>query len=520
MSAGGFIDACGFIPASSGTGSFVVSTNVVGYQTPASAAAVNAAVYSYRAESADKSQWEEGFGAYTVSTTTLARTTITANSLGTTVAVSFTAAPNVFITALSADLENASLLNSGAIAGKLVSALLQGYLSGLTLSTAGSSATFGIASGVAADSTGVDMMSLASAITKTTSAFAAGSGNGALDTGAIAASTWYHAHEIKNETSGAVDVLVSLSATAPTLPSGFTIFRRIGAMKTDVSSHWTAFSQNGNEFLLSVPVVDIAVSANLSTTVATFTLASVPTGIKVNALGVMLLQTAAASTGILISSLDTAGATPAVNGIGYTAVNSETPMGGFTNIRTNTSGQFRALATSAADLSWTTMGWIDNLGGAIVSGATTVTPGQLPGTATNDNANAGNVGEYISSSVASGAAVALTSVTTANVTSISLPAGDWDVSAMGYFTGGASTTFNRGEISISTTSATENTTPGQVGSFPAGGATVFNNDPVYINVGPARLSLSATTTVYMVAQASFGTSTCSAYGLLRARRVR
>jgi hypothetical protein len=115
MSAGGFIDACGFIPASSGTGSFVVSTNVVGYQTPAGAGAVNAVVYSYRAESADKSQWEEGFGAYTTSGTTLARTTITANSLGTTAAVSFSAAPNVFITAMSADLENASLLSSGLV---------------------------------------------------------------------------------------------------------------------------------------------------------------------------------------------------------------------------------------------------------------------------------------------------------------------------------------------------------------------------------------------------------------------
>lgn len=115
MSAGGFLDACGFIPASSGTGSFVVSGAVTGYQTPASANAVNATVYSYRAESADKSQWEEGFGAYTVSTTTLARSTITANSSGGTTAISFSAAPNVYITAATADLTNASLLTSGTL---------------------------------------------------------------------------------------------------------------------------------------------------------------------------------------------------------------------------------------------------------------------------------------------------------------------------------------------------------------------------------------------------------------------
>ncbi len=57
MTANAFVDACGFIPASSGTGNFVVSSAVTGYQTPASAGAVNASVYSYRAESSDKTQW-------------------------------------------------------------------------------------------------------------------------------------------------------------------------------------------------------------------------------------------------------------------------------------------------------------------------------------------------------------------------------------------------------------------------------------------------------------------------------
>ena len=115
MSAGGFLDACGFVAASSGTGNFVVSSAITGYQTPAGAGAVNSTVYSYRAESADKTQWEEGFGAYTVSGTTLARTTITANSAGGTTAINFSAAPNVFITALSQDLQNASLLTSGTL---------------------------------------------------------------------------------------------------------------------------------------------------------------------------------------------------------------------------------------------------------------------------------------------------------------------------------------------------------------------------------------------------------------------
>lgn len=105
MSATGFVDACGFIPTAGGTGNFVASAAIQGYQLPATAGATNGTVYSYRAESSDKSQWEEGFGADSVagSVHTITRSTITANSSGGTTAINFTVAPNVFITALSAD---------------------------------------------------------------------------------------------------------------------------------------------------------------------------------------------------------------------------------------------------------------------------------------------------------------------------------------------------------------------------------------------------------------------------------
>lgn len=104
MSATGFLDACGFNPASGGTGDFVVSAAVTGYQTPASAGATNGAVYSYRAQSSDLSQWEIGFGAYATGTTTLARTTVTASSTGS--KVNFSAPPSVYVTALTADLDD------------------------------------------------------------------------------------------------------------------------------------------------------------------------------------------------------------------------------------------------------------------------------------------------------------------------------------------------------------------------------------------------------------------------------
>src|SRR5216684_1358028 len=80
--------------------------------------------------------------------------------------------------------------------------------------------------------------------------------------------------------------------------------------------------------------------------------------------------------------------------------------------------------------------------------------GQHQGTATNDNAAAGKVGEYISSTIATGSSVTLTTNTTANVTSISLTAGDWDVTGAVDFTFGATTSYTNLIGSVSSTSAT------------------------------------------------------------------
>lgn len=92
-----------FTPTAAGTTDFVVSAAVLGYQTPAQAGAIDGLTYSYMAQSSDLSQWEVGTGVYTVSSTTQARTTVLYNSSGTTAKINFSAAPTVFITALTTD---------------------------------------------------------------------------------------------------------------------------------------------------------------------------------------------------------------------------------------------------------------------------------------------------------------------------------------------------------------------------------------------------------------------------------
>jgi hypothetical protein len=154
-------------------------------------------------------------------------------------------------------------------------------------------------------------------------------------------------------------------------------------------------------------------------------------------------------------------------------------------------------------------------------------PGQRIGTQTVDNvqylgrtdggnAPAGVVGEFVSSTVASGSAVSLTSGTTANVTSIALTPGDWDVWGIVALHPAASTVLGNVSSGTSITSATLDA----LGTYETDTYQVTMTVDVAKSTARRRLSVSAATTVYMVVDATFTTSTCTAYGVLNARRVR
>lgn len=158
------------------------------------------------------------------------------------------------------------------------------------------------------------------------------------------------------------------------------------------------------------------------------------------------------------------------------------------------------------------------LTGPTISGGALV-DSPITGTTTNDNAAAGVVGEYISSVVATGSAVALTTDTPANVTHVSLTAGDWDVEGYVYFKPAATTNMTILQAAINTTSAT---IPADVGEAPISevSAALSQGFPASLPVARARVSLASTTSVYLVAQAKFNSSTCAAAGFVSARRVR
>ena len=71
-------------------------------------------------------------------------------------------------------------------------------------------------------------------------------GAGGLDNGTLAVSTFYAVHAIGDSFgNNAGSALISTSLTAPVLPAGYDMFRRIGFIKTDGSSHVLAFRQEG-----------------------------------------------------------------------------------------------------------------------------------------------------------------------------------------------------------------------------------------------------------------------------------
>lgn len=161
--------------------------------------------------------------------------------------------------------------------------------------------------------------------------------------------------------------------------------------------------------------------------------------------------------------------------------------------------------------------------GTVVAMATspTLTTPNIVGTSTNNSAAAGSVGEEVVSNVLVGSAVSVTTATGTNVTSISLTAGDWDVSAIGYYLGGATTNVVNFYTEINTASGTMGFASPNFAGFAFGASGIVPGaSTLSSTVPPKRISLSGTTTIYLNVYVTFSVSTMTAYGCIRARRIR
>lgn len=134
------------------------------------------------------------------------------------------------------------------------------------------------------------------------------------------------------------------------------------------------------------------------------------------------------------------------------------------------------------------------------------------GTTTNNNAATGSYGEYGESIIATGSAVSLTTATSANVTSVSLPSGG-DYQIWGNVGATATVSMTVFNAWISLTSATQ--PDGSLTSALTG----LTSTSIGMNVPSLRVSVAGATTVYLSTNCTF-TGTCGAYGKLQWRRLR
>ena len=211
-----------------------------------------------------------------------------------------------------------------------------------------------IATGKARDGADGANLVLASALTKRLDAtWAVGTNQGGLDTGSKANSTTYHLWLIGDSTT--VDVLFSTSATAPAMPGGYTLRRRIGAVLTDGSGAIRAFQQQGDEYLLATPPLDVATTIGASRTLQALT---VPAGVAVEA---RIRVSTNSAQAILVQPVFEADAAPSGTATPlFTVYQSQAAT---MDVRTNTSRQVALRATAAATACYlVTRGWIDRRG--------------------------------------------------------------------------------------------------------------------------------------------------------------
>lgn len=132
---------------------------------------------------------------------------------------------------------------------------------------------FTLNAGAASDSTNVDDIILPALVTNTISSV----GVNGVDIAVAIASTFYAVYVIGDSTGyKATASIISLSGVQPALPSGYDMFRRVGWILTDSSSHVLKFWQYGHnsarDMWYDTPIATPAITT--STTYVTQSLAA------------------------------------------------------------------------------------------------------------------------------------------------------------------------------------------------------------------------------------------------------
>lgn len=174
-----------------------------------------------------------------------------------------------------------------------------------------------------------------------------GNNQNKLDNGVAAANQSYHIFIIRKTVDGSTDLLFSASPTAPTMPSGYAGFRRVGSFVTVAGAVIKRFEYIGNECLFNNPLRDINVTG-VGATTALYTV-GVPAGIQVLAIMQMFARSTAGSAAY---NVNTPGNDDVASYNGPTAVSpatNQTVGFGRVYVFTNTSAQIQIAANVAGN---------------------------------------------------------------------------------------------------------------------------------------------------------------------------
>src|SRR3990167_4920785 len=213
-------------------------------------------------------------------------------------------------------------------------------------------------------------MSLTSILVKQLDAvWAVGTNAGMRATGVAIANTTYHIFLIKRPDTGVVDVAADTSPTganiAANTDAAYTKIRRIGSI-VRAGATILGFSQDGDTFWLSTPVLDISNTAAGTGPRTLHVLASMPTGFKLTAIVDAGFRSAGASGRLLyLSSPDSADAAPSTSASPLYTIRSNASTaehGGPFYIRADISAQIGSRVNSAENIDICLLGWIDRRG--------------------------------------------------------------------------------------------------------------------------------------------------------------
>ena len=321
-----------------------------------------------------------------------------------------------------------------------------------------------------------------------------------------------------NGVSGSVEnstttpaITLSLGAITPTTVNGLTVTTTTGTLTLSSGKTLTANNTLTLAGTDSTVMTFPSTSATIARTDAAQTFTGTQTISTVSSPAGTALTLATGTSG---TALSIASATNAVTLASTTASTSTTTGSLVVSGGVGVAGQIYAAGIQNTPIGATTPSTVT---GSTID-AQTLLKGK--GTATNDSAASGYIGEYISAAVAEASAISLTNATHANVTSITLTAGDWDLSGVVNLRTGSGVTTTQNIGSVHTVSATF---PGvdsyQVVTYPVGvaaGALCAMPVPTF------RVSVASSTTYYLLAYSAFsgGAATCTAWGRIFARRVR